>query len=158
VPQEPVKKVEFKNPDLCVCGRVVPLQRYAARVNSHEAYWPEVHPHDIARLVRDEVQLEDIQRSLREINNKEIGFDEIPIDLPDAVAVDALFKLRYSLDVNELHNRHVGDLIRILEKEITAAGEVGGDPDERRGEIERKLQKFHKARHEQRHAIKKLKT
>lgn len=152
-PEPKTPKRPFEDAPLCpACGGVPanrPEARFAARINTKQAYWPHAHPHDIARTVRLEVSQADIEKVLRQKNLKEIGAEVFPAPpLPSPHVDDRLFALRYTLDPDELHNRHPGDLIEVLEKEIEGAS----DKDARRTELEHRLQQTAKANSERRRA------
>jgi len=150
----------FEDAPLCPkCGQVEPTARFAARVNTKQAYWHNAHHHDIARLTREEVPAKDIDAALRKKNFKEIACEVFPSTStsplpPPSVASDDLFALRYTLDLATLYHRHIDDLIEILEAEIAGAE----DQDKRRAELERKLQQIYKARSEQRRAVRAVVT
>lgn len=111
----------FVDPPLCSqCGQVEPASRYAARVNKKRAYWRDAHQHDIAGLVRVTVPENEIVAALRQKNSREIGAEVFPTS-PSPSPSEALLALRYTLDLNELHHRHVGDLIDLIDAEIARA-------------------------------------
>ncbi len=90
--------------------------------------------------------------ALRQKNAKEIGAEVFPSPAspsPSPSPSDTLLALRYTLDLNELHNRHVGVLIEIIDEEIARAS----DPKKRSEEVENKLQQIFKARSEDRRAL-----
>lgn len=139
----------FVDPPLCsACGQVEPASRYAARVNKKRAYWRDAHQHDIAALVRVTVPEKDLVAALRQKNAKEIGAEVFPSS-PSPSPSEPLLALRYTLDLNELHHRHIGDLIEIIDEEIARAS----DPKKRSEEVENKLQQIFKARSEDRRAL-----
>jgi len=153
-------KRAFEDAPLCEkCGQVQPTgeARFAARVNKKTAYWRHLHLHDLARLTRETVPAEEIGAALRARNQQEIDAEEFPahaVSSPLPSPDGHLYPLRYTLDIKELHHRHSGDLIDILEANIAAAK----DPGARRTQIENKLQQILKARSEDRHKMRAMRA
>lgn len=75
-------KRAFADPEVCDdCGQVTrdPQVLFSARVVKRTAYWPHAHPHDLARIVREEIPHANITTALRAANQRELQTPVFPV-------------------------------------------------------------------------------